>query len=211
MVTLNKDWFKYPFYVTLHPFDGYWELKYERKGKTTLYTAFIILFLLMITNVLSKQYTGFVIHIYNPREMNSILEISYLIAPILYWCIANWSLTTLMDGKGSFKDIFNSTCFALLPLLLINFPWIWLSNFISLEESTFYYFFSACAVIWFLYLLFIGNMTVHEFTPTKTVVTMILTVVTMAFMAFLTLLFFSLIQQIVSFVAVIYQEITMRN
>ncbi|WP_424991967.1 YIP1 family protein [Paenibacillus castaneae] len=195
----------------MHPFNGYWEMKYETSKKMNLILSFAILLLLVLTNVLGSQYSGFLVHIYNPAEMNSLMEVTYVIVPVLFWCVANWSLTTLMDGEGKFVEIFTSTCFALIPMVIINFPWIWLSNVISLQETTFYYFCNSFAVLWSMYLLFIGNMTVHQFTPSKTIGTIILTIVAIGFMAFICLLFFSLVQQMISFVTVIYQEITMRN
>ncbi|MNC63042.1 hypothetical protein D3C75_1131320 [compost metagenome] len=116
-----------------------------------------------------------------------------------------------MDGEGKFVEIFITTCFSLIPIVLINFPWIWISNIITAQESSFYYFFKNFAVLWSGLLLFVGIMTVHQFSPSKTVGTILLTVVAMAFMAFLALLFFSLIQQIVEFISTIYQEIVLRG
>ncbi|MNC61285.1 Yip1 domain protein [compost metagenome] len=139
------------------------------------------------------------------------MEVLYVVIPVLFWCVANWSLTTLMDGEGKFEEIFTSTCFALIPLVLVQFPWIWLSNVISIQEAAFYHFFNVAAMMWCLGLLFVGNMTVHQFTPLKTIGTIILTVIAMGFLAFLCLLFFSLVQQIVSFVSLIYQELVLRN
>lgn len=208
---MNREILKYPFYLIMHPFNGYWEMKYETSKKINLILSFAILLLLILTNVLGSQYSGFLVHIYNPAEMNSLMEVTYVIVPVLFWCVANWSLTTLMDGEGKFVEIFTSTCFALIPMVIINFPWIWLSNVISLQETTFYYFCNSFAVLWSMYLLFIGNMTVHQFTPSKTIGTIILSIVAIGFMAFICLLFFSLVQQMISFVTVIYQEITMRN
>jgi len=208
---LNREIIKYPFDLIMHPFNGYWDLKYERSKKMNLILSFAILLLLILTNVLSSQYSGFLVNIYNPDDMNSLMEITYVIVPVLFWCVANWSLTTLMDGEGKFVEIFTSTCFALIPMVIINFPWIWLSNVISMQETTFYYFCNSFAVLWSMYLLFVGNMTVHQFTPSKTIGTILLTIVAMGFMAFICLLFFSLIQQIMSFISVIYQEIVMRN
>lgn len=208
---MNKELIKFPLYVITHPFNGYWELKYEQSKKLNLMMSFGILLLLILTNVLGSQYSGFLVNIYNPDQMNSLMEITYVIVPVLFWCVANWSLTTLMDGEGKFVDIFTSTCFALVPMVIINFPWIWLSNVISLQETTFYYFCNSFAALWSMYLLFVGNMTVHQFTPSKTILTIALSLVAIGFMAFLCLLFFSLLQQIVSFVTIIYQEITLRN
>lgn len=208
---MNKELIKYPLYLIMHPFNGYWELKYERSKKLNLILSFGILLLMVLTNVLSSQYSGFLVNIYNPDNMNSLMEITYVVVPVLFWCVANWSLTTLMDGEGKFVEIFTSTCFAIVPMVIINFPWIWLSNVISMQETTFYYFCNSFAVLWSMYLLFVGNMTVHQFTPSKTIGTILLTVVAIGFMAFLCLLFFSLLQQIMTFVSVIYQEIAMRN
>ena len=128
----------------VHPFESYWDLKYDRNRKFTLIISFCVLFLVAVTNILGSQYSGFLVHVYNPETMNSVMEIVYVIVPVLFWCVANWSLTTLMDGEGKFVEIFTSTCFALLPLVIIQFPWIWLSNLVSLQETAFYYFSTRC-------------------------------------------------------------------
>ncbi|GIP43497.1 hypothetical protein J45TS6_19560 [Paenibacillus sp. J45TS6] len=208
---MNKELITFPLQLIVHPFNGFWDLKYEQTQKKNLMISYLILFFLVITNILSTQYSGILVNLYNPKDMNSLLEVVYIVVPVLFWCVANWSLTTLMDGEGKFVEIFTSTCFALLPLVIINFPWIWLSNIISLQEATFYYFSNALSILWFLFLLFVGNMTVHQFTPAKTIGIMLLTVVAMGFMAFIGMLFFSLVQQIVSFISVIYQELVMRS
>lgn len=207
---MSRELFKFPFYLILHPFNGFWDLKYERSKKANMILSMAILIMMIITNIMSSQYSGFLVRLYNPAEMNSLMEVFYVLIPVLFWCVANWSLTTLMDGEGKFVEIFNSTCFALIPLILINFPWIWLSNVISLQETPFYSFSGNIAVCWSLYLLFVGNMTVHQFTPSKTIGTIVLSVVAMGFMAFISMLFLSLIQQIVSFFSILYQEIVLR-
>lgn len=208
---MRRDWIRFPLNLMVHPFEGYWDLKYDRNRNFTLIISFCVLFLVAVTNILGSQYSGFLVHVYNPETMNSFMEIVYVIVPVLFWCVANWSLTTLMDGEGKFVEIFTSTCFALLPLVIIQFPWIWVSNLVSLQETAFYYFSNSVAVLWFVYLLFVGNMTVHQFSPSKTIGIMMLTLVAMGFMAFISLLFFSLVQQIVAFISVIYQELVMRT
>ncbi|MNZ62826.1 Yip1 domain protein [compost metagenome] len=208
---MNSEWIKYPFHLIAHPFNGYWELKYDRNQKLNVMISFAVLLLLAVTNILGRQYSGFVVNLFDPTGMNSLMEVVYVIVPVLFWCVANWSLTTLMDGEGKFVEIFTSTCFALIPLVVIQFPWIWLSNLISMQETAFYYFSNSVAMIWFVFLLFVGNMTVHQYTPSKTIGVILLTIIAMGFMAFIGLLFFSLVQQIIAFVSVIYQEIVMRS
>ncbi|CAM4364314.1 YIP1 family protein [Paenibacillus alkaliterrae] len=199
---------RYSLHVAFHPFDGFWDLKYENKGKLRI--ALIILFAVTVTMILKRQYAGYVVNYNHPLELNSIDELKYIVLPFLLWCVANWSLTTLMDGEGKFKEIVIATGYAMLPLILIYLPNMVLSNVISLREASFYYLLESAAGLWFVWLLFIGTMTVHQYTVTKTILTMLLTVVVMGVIIFLGLLFFSLIQQIVSFVYTIYQELSLR-
>ncbi|WP_438435047.1 Yip1 family protein [Gorillibacterium sp. sgz500922] len=208
---MARESVKDSFHLMLHPFDGFWDLKYERSRKRNLILSVVILILLGLTNIVRTQYTGFVVQIVYPDSINSLMEFLYVIVPVLFWTVANWSITTLMDGEGKFAEIFISTCFALIPLILINLPLVVLSNYISVQELAFYHFFGNLAVLWSAFLLFVGNMTVQQFTPSKTIGTIVLTLVTMAFLAFLCMLFFSLIQQIAGFVFTLYQEINLRS
>ena len=86
---------KYPFYVTIHPFKGFWDVKYEGKGKARI--AMAILFLLTIVIILKRQFTGFIVNFSNPNQLNSVDELTFIILPFFLFCIANWAITTLMD------------------------------------------------------------------------------------------------------------------
>lgn len=197
-----------PFYTTVHPFNGFWEMKYENKGRINV--ALGILSLLVLGTIMKRQYSGFVINFNHPNELNSLNEVIYIVLPFLLWCVANWSLTTLMDGEGKFKEIVMATAYALLPLAIVYIPQVVYSNFITADESSFYYLMEAIALTWSLWLLFTGTMTVHQYTAGKTVATMLLTVVVMGIIIFLGVLFFSMLQQMISFVSSIYREISFR-
>lgn len=199
---------KYSFHVAFHPFDGFWDLKYENKGRLRI--AFMILVAVTVMMIVKRQYAGYVVNFNHPLKLNSFDELKYIVLPFLLWCIANWSLTTLMDGEGKFKEIMIATGYAMLPLIVVSLPNILLSNVITLREASFYYLLDTAASIWFVWLLFVGTMTVHQYTVTKTIITMLLTLVVMGVIIFLGLLFFSLIQQMVSFVYTIYQELSLR-
>ena len=198
----------YPFYVLLHPFNGFWEVKYEQKGKLRI--AFGILLLVTVAMILERQYAGFPVNYNDPRDLNSINELQYIVVPFFLWCTSNWALTTLMDGEGKFKEILIVTGYAMLPLAVIHLPNTLFSNFITERETAFYYFLNSVSFLWFVWLLFIGTMTVHQYTVTKTLVTMALTLVVAGIIVFLGLLAFALIHQIVGFVMTIYHELSLR-
>lgn len=196
-------------YTLFHPFKGFWELKYERKGK--VWFALLLLFILCFLYVLKRRYTGF---IFNPvvdvSEISTIDEIKFILIPFFLWCIANWSLTTLMDGEGKFKEIVMATAYAMVPIALVQLPLILLSNMITIQEGSFYRLLESAAFVWFFGLLFVGMLTVHQYTVTKTIATMILTLIVIGIIVFLGLLFFSLSQQMLSFGTTIYKEIVFR-
>ncbi len=203
-----RDSLLYSFHVIFHPFDGFWCA--QREGKGDPRAATIIIALVTMVYILSKQLTGFIFNTEIDQDFNLFSELLGVIVPVLLWCVANWSITTLMDGEGSFKDIYIATAYSLVPLILINVPMIILSRIIVQEEQRIYQALGILAVVWTGFLIFSGLMTIHQHTATKTVVTILIAVAAMAAMLFLFLLFFALIQQLINFVYMFYKEMTLR-
>jgi len=199
---------RYSLYLIFHPFDGFWDLKHEKKGN--LKTALLIVAMVSVTYILRRQLTGFILNEVKLRELNIIVEILSVALPFFLWCVANWCLTTLMDGEGSFSDIVITSAFALVPLVLINVPLIVFSNVITLEEAAFYRFFDILAIVWSGVLLILGTSVVHQYSLTKTFLTCICILIGMGLIIFIALLFFSLLQQVFSFFYTIYKEVALR-
>lgn len=198
----------YSLHVIIHPFDGFWDLKHEKRGG--MKSALLILALLIATFILKRQYTGY---LFNPdtfSRLNLLLELVRVILPFLLWCIANWCLTTLMDGEGSFKDIVIAMSYALTPLIVVNIPLIFLSRILTIEEGAYYNFFNGLASVWAGFLAVTGIMIVHQYSFRKTITTGILTIVGMGIIIFIGVLFFNLIQQILMTFYTIYREVYFR-
>ncbi|WP_238590847.1 YIP1 family protein [Paenibacillus beijingensis] len=195
-------------HTIFHPFKGFWELKFENKGK--VWFSLLLLLVLSLLYALKRQYTGF---IFNPgvdQVVNIFNEIKFIVLPFFLWCVANWSLTTLMDGEGKFKEIFVASAYALIPIVLMQIPLILLSNAITMQEGSFYRLLESIGFLWFFGLLFVGMLTVHQYSVSKTIVTMVLTIIVIGIVVFLGLLFFSLAQQMLSFVTTVFKEIMFR-
>ncbi|MFW6009604.1 MAG: YIP1 family protein, partial [archaeon] len=156
---------KYALYTIFHPFDGFWRLKQQKRKKYL--SGSIVIFLVMMTYIFMLQYTGFVFNQRDITKLNIYFEGASVLIPILLFCIINWATTTLMDGKGSFEDIFITTSYALIPIIIINVPVTVISNYLILAEGSFYHFFISLSVFWSIALLFLGTMTVHEYSLTK--------------------------------------------
>ncbi len=211
MTKLKHIWFNYfsfPKYILFHPFDGFDEFKRYKKGKLSVAVIFISLFAFF--RIFTYQNEGFLINERNPLLLNSLQEIFSVVLLIALFTIGNWSVTTLMEGKGKFKEIVMMTGYALFPIILIGYPAVILSNFLTLEEMAFYQLLMGLAYGATAWMLFMGVLNIHHYGLVKTILAFILTVVAMAVMMFFGLLFFDLIQQFIEFVVSIYEELNLR-
>nr|WP_272907577.1 YIP1 family protein [Paenibacillus xylanexedens] len=206
---VKQDFIKFPLHLIFHPIDAFWDLKSDNRGR--LLVAFAALVLTIIMMILQKQYAGFLVNYIDPRTINSIIEIATVAIPFFLWCTANWAVTTLMEGEGKFREIVLATGYSLIPVILIYAPMIVISRFMVQEETAFYYLFNSIAFFWFVLLLFIGMMTVHQYTVIKTIITMVLTLIVMGIIVFLGALVFSMLQQLYEFGYNIYRELIFRT
>lgn len=199
---------KFPNYILFHPFDGYDELKRYKKGK--LWVAFTFIALFLILRVLQFQYNGFIINDRNIKDLNSLLEIFSVGLIIVLFVVGNWSVTTLMEGKGNWREIILVVGYSLFPVIIIGYPGILLSNLVGLNEVGLYSL--IIGISWFAagWMLFMGILNIHEYGLFKTIAALLLTIVSMLVMVFVGILFFDLIQQFITFIRMIWQEINLR-
>lgn len=199
---------RYSLYVILHPFDGFWDLSHEKRG--SLAAANTIVIASLLTNLWEMRFASFMFNNTRWERVNILMVILGVLVPLAIWVVANWSLTTLMDGKGKLKDIYIATAYAFTPYVIITFPMIFISNIITYEEGAFYTYFSAFALIWCVFLILAGMMMVHDYSFAKGILSSLLSVVGMAIIIFILLLFFSLISDAIAYFVSLYKEISFR-
>lgn len=196
MKKLLED-FKYLTYVILHPFDGFYEVRFRGKSNKTLGALILILYGLL--GIIQYQYTGFIMN-KNPQfAMNSITTFIFAVFPFILFCISNWSVTAIFEGSGKFGDIFTVVTYALFPKLVLDVVIVILSNVVTMEESTILTAISAFGTVYFAFLVFAGLCVAHEYTAATNVAMIIATFVAMIIIIFLAILYITLIQKAVSF------------
>ncbi len=199
---------KYSTHVIFRPFDGFWDLTHEKRG--SMGAATIILALVLLTQILTFQSTSFVFMKVQWEYFNLLLEIIPTAVLFSIWCISNWSLTTLMDGKGKLGQIYMATAYAFTPYVLINLPLIAISHLLTVDESTYYYIFHDFSMIWCVILVLGAMMMLHDYSLGKAVFSSLLTIVGMMIIIFLIVMFFSLITQSFGYFISLYKEIAFR-
>jgi len=197
----------YAFHVIFHPFDGFWDMKHEKRG--SLRGAFFWLALTIVTftyQAIGKSY------IFNPygSYTSIVVQVTGLVVPVMLWVTANWCLTTLFDGEGSFKDIFIAVSYSLVPLTLLIIPSVIFTHFVTAGEAGMINLLVSIAWVWVAILVFSGMMITHDYSLGKNVLTSLGTIIGMAFIMFVVLLFTGLITKMVGFISSIYTEISYR-
>ena len=197
----------YVFHVMFHPFDGFWDLKHEKRGSVRAGST--ILLVTLVAFYYQNIGKGYIM---NPQgKYSTILATSLGVLVILaLWVVANWCLTTLFEGEGSFKDIYIATTYALGPLPLFLIPATIASNVVLTTEVQIVNLVVTIGFIWALMLIFFGTMVTHDYSLGKNVITVLGTIVGMVAILFVVFLFSTLFTDMVSFVTSIVTEIQYR-
>ncbi len=204
--TFKEELF-YVFHVMFHPFDGFWDLKHEKRGSVRAGIVFIVLTILAYFYKAIGQ--GYMLK--QKLEIASLLTwIISVLVTVFLWAISNWCLTTLFDGEGKFKDIFIATSYCLLPVPLTVIPCTLISNFVIESEVSMLSFVETLGIIYMVLLVFIGMMVTHDYSMGKNIITTAGTIVAMVFIMFVAVLFSTLLMKIVGFVSNIVIELRYR-
>ena len=199
--------FCYGMHLIFHPFDGYWDLKHEKRGTIRASITFIIL------TVLAFYYQSIGQgYYYNPQgEYGTIFSQMFsVLIPFVLFIVANWCFTTLFDGEGSLKDIFIAASYGLYPMPLFIVISTVLTNVLVGTEAQITSIIVVIAAIWMVALIIIGMQVTHDYSMGKNILTIIATIVGMVFIMFILLLFTSLIGKMTSFVSTITSELSYR-
>lgn len=199
---------KFSLYCITHPLDGFWDLTHEKRG--SIAAANTILILVLVARIAKLQFTSFLfMKVYWPG-INIFLYLASVVFPLALWCVGNWALTTLFDGKGRLSQVYMATCYGMTPYPLIQFPLIILSNVVTVEEGAFYSVLSAFSLIWAAVLILAGMSQIHEYKMSKTLFFTVVTGFAMLVMIFILLLFFSMISSGISYFISLGREILFR-
>lgn len=197
----------YGFHIIFHPFDGFWDLKHEKRGSVRGATFWLAV--AAFTFVYQSMGRGY---LSNPQggSTSIFMSIISIVSPVLLWITANWCITTLFEGEGSFKDVYIATCYSLVPLPMLIIPGVMLTNIMTVSEMAIYNMMVSFAFVWFGMLVFFGMMVTHDYTIGKNFITAIASIIGVAFIIFIAGLFSTLVAKVFTFFYNIYIELLFR-
>ena len=189
--------------------DGFHWIRHQDRGSVPIAIMMVILFSLSFS--LNRISANFIVNDVNPASVDSVDELSGILLLYALICVANWSITCLMNGEGRMKDIAIAVGYACTPLTPAYLIATAMSHVIIVEESAFYAIIIGAGVAYAVILALIGIMQVHNYTLGKTLQTLALTFVAILIIVFLCLLLADLIGRVFGFFRYLYIEIIFRT
>ena len=196
------------FYIFSHPFDGFWVMKAEKKGNWE--SGMVILVLLVITTAYRILSSGYLFTSKNLSQFSIWVLALLIVACVLLYCIANWALTTLFEGKGKISEIFIALMYSIAPIVIVNIPITIMTHIVVANEAAFVSFINVISIVWSVFLLLVGNLTIHEYTMFKSIISVAFTFIAMIAIVVLLILGCNLIQQVWIWITSIIKEIVLR-
>jgi len=193
------------FSVLTHPSNSFTDIKEKKQGSVLLCAISVLLF--YIVTILQTLKGGFLFTVYDAASFNSLWLFVKTVGLVGLWIIANWMVCTLLQGKGRFKEIAIVTCYSLLPLIIEKAIRLILTNVLLPSEASFLNILDAIAVLYFLILMTIGLIKIHDFSMGRLIGTSVLSLAGVAAIVFLVITIVILVQQFGGFIVTVVTEI----
>lgn len=199
------DRFHYPVYCMFHPFVGYTDLK-ERKNDSFL-VANLLLLAYFIVSILERQLTGFAFNYNRTDRFNLMFTLFSTIGFFTAFIICNWSITTIQEGKGRLKEIWNYCAYALLPYIIGTVIIVVLSNLLTTNETPFLIMAKIAVYGWTGINLLMALKEVHMYSLGKTIWTTLFTLAGMLVILIICAISYNILSQLLEFLGSIYTEL----
>lgn len=189
--------------MSAHPFEVAQLIRYREAGSVALATVIIVLY--YITSVASKLWSGFM-YTLPVSDFNLFYALLGSVGIILLWVICHWGISTIFSGKADLKQIYITTAYCLVPLVVYNVLFIALSYVVVPSGASFVSILQLIFYIYTAFLLLCAFINIQEYSLKKLLGITLLTLAGMIAVAFLLFMIFMLGQNFVSFVVNIISE-----
>ncbi len=194
--------------AVFHPFLGFQEIRFGTEP-TSLWAAFIIVICFVLATIYQFVGTGYLFNYNNIADINLWLLLAKSLGVLVIFIAAQWCVSILTNTSGRLRDIILTACYALAPYTAALFIGTWLSNYMLMDELYANYII-ILGMLWGIVILLIGTITAHELSFGKTIGFLLLTVAGMAVIVFIGVLFYTLLEQLITFFSTLYVEIVFR-
>ncbi|MCD8120296.1 MAG: hypothetical protein LUE29_12620 [Lachnospiraceae bacterium] len=210
VVTKRKTWqlCTYMFTYMRHPVEGAYQVK--RKGKQSYLSCAILMVIMIVYNVVSKYFCGFIVKSVKDGYYAIPQDCLIVIFGFLAAAAVTYLVTCISDGEGKFKDTLQGYIYSFGPYFAIQ-PFIYLFGLVVTNNEIFIIEFANIIMIaWVVILVFISVMEINNYSFKETVKVILLTVFAAFIFVVAAFIMYVLAMQVVEFVSSVYGEVVYR-
>ena len=196
--------------VLVHPIDTFRLIQRDRSRFNYL-PPVILLLLIPAVRLFNVYVTHFSLATVDVWETTVWMEITKLLLPVVSFILMEYAVTTILGGESLFREILMATSLAFVPYTLVSVAAALLSHVMSRSELFFFNMILVVMWAWVVVLIIAGIYTMNDYSARKTLVVILMSVVAVFLIWLIVILVYSLLNQIVDFIAGIVQEVRMKT
>lgn len=196
-------------YTLFHPTDGYESAAQRTSVRTRWAIAAGCLAAWFFATVLTWQYNGYIFNQNTASEFSIWVMLGRTFLLFGLFVLANWFVSTMMDGSGRLVDIVYCLAVGLIPYIGYQLLSLLLTNVLTKEEGAFLTLLAAIFLLWSAVLMILGLKSAHEFSFGRTVLAILYSLIGILIILFLALLLWSLFTQLTMFLTSLIDELSL--
>ncbi len=208
IIFVKNEYLRTAVNTPIHPFNSFYDIKFKNMGSALIATCTLILYYISTISITLNG--GFMYVIADLTSFNSLFIIIGTIGVVLLWVIMNWAVSMLSDGKGTFKEVYCSTCYCLIPQIVYNLLFIILSHTVIATNNSGFGTISLIFNLLTIILILISITVIQDFSFFKAMAISVVSVIMMGIGAFVIFIILTLGQDFVAFILGIINEILLR-
>jgi sugar lactone lactonase YvrE len=194
----------YALRIPKHPIDLYYHIKKGRQG--SIHGATILYVILFVSFMAFQTSKGFIYQYQAVEDMDINAIVIGFFALLGLFIICNYLVASIKDGDGSFAQVYMIPAYGSIPVITSLVSTTLLSYVLTYNESFLLDIILYVGLFWTLITIFLGFMTVHDYTTKETVVSLIVTFVFMIIAAILAIIIIIMWDQLWQFIKSIGKE-----
>jgi len=196
----------YAFRIPKHPLDRYYDIRVGKSGSvigaTILYGLFFIIYMIYLTS------KGFIYQktAVEDMDINAIVLGFFTILGLFVIC--NYLVTSIKDGDGDFKQVYMTPAYGLIPVM-ISMVVVTVASYGLTDNEAFLLTITLwIGIVWSVITIFVGFMTIHDYTVRENMASLILTVIFMMIAAIIALIIIIMWDRLYGFLQTLVKEMT---
>lgn len=143
----------------------------------------------------------------DPERADLTTELAFYLVPILTFAVANFGVTSVLDGETRMGESLMAILYCMVPFILSRLPLAALSHLVDRTDGTIYTLLDTAVWAWTGLLILTGIRVMNHYSLGKTILIAVLDVLAMALIWAVCLLLYALANQLWLFLDGIAREI----